>query len=298
MNATTAPTRSSIAPPPVPDAHIDVLLRALSGAAADDSVIERRAGLTRDERSMALFEARRRGLVEPWRKSKWYAGVWQLTDAGRARMAELEDAMQDVEAPDNGQIDEHAEFLVSAREGRALALREERAAIVEDYELGFEWRLIADEALADEGEWLRLIVARQRDAQTHASALQALMLVAQRELSALKVQLAEAEAGKRATEKALEAALGVTGDLDRQATALITERDLVRRENRALREERDTLCAKLDAANARIAALENAALLDAPDEDAEMTPGAVRLDRASERPHYNMAPPRRTPPAA
>ena len=74
--------------------------------------------------------------------------------------------------------------------------------------------------------------------------------------------------------------------------------DDARREIEALRAERDALRAKRDAANARIAALENAALLDAPDEDAEMTPGAVRLDRASERPHYNIAPPRRTPPAA
>lgn len=251
MNATATPhTRHPFAPQPAAPEHLDALVRALAGGTHDDHDLRWRAGLAYGEYTAALRDARAAGWVAPWRKSKWYAGIWQLTDAGRARLAELEDAMRDVVVPDNEQVDERAAFLAAARAGRAAALREERAAIVEDYELGFEWRLSEDNTIADESAWLRLIVARQQDAQTHVTVLNAQLLNARREIA-------------------------------------------------ALRTERDTLRAKLDAAAARVSELE-ATPGSAKPAASVIDDGPVALGdrKAQQRPAPTFAPPTRTPPAA
>jgi len=187
---TTSATRHRFAPQPAEPAQIDALVRALADGAHDDHALRALAGLRGYAYTAALRDARAAGWVAAWRESVWYAGTWQLTDAGRMRLAELEDAMQDVEVPDTGQVDERAEFLASAREGRAAALLEERAAIVEDYALAYEWRLSADETLADENEWLRLIVARQKDAMAHLAALESRALAREREIAALRTESA------------------------------------------------------------------------------------------------------------
>ncbi len=107
-------TRHRFAPQPAEPAQIDALVRALADGAHDDHALRLRAGLHGYAYTAALRDARAAGWVARWRKSEWYAGIWQLTDAGRMRLAELEDAMRDMEAPDTGQVDERADAAHAA----------------------------------------------------------------------------------------------------------------------------------------------------------------------------------------
>ena len=62
-----------------------------------------------------------------------------------------------------------------------------------------------------------------------------------------------------------------------QLAAVNIERDELRRENAAVRAERDDLAARLDAANAKVAARENAALVATPDPDTTTHPLVARV---------------------
>ena len=192
---------------------------------------------------------------------------------------------------------EHAELAAHAREfqrvfmaNRLLVPRQSLQTLAEwnaDEQYGHEWRLNA--ARTDE-ELIAVYQAQLADYAVTKERLATERILrddAQKQISAQKAQLVQAESNLNATQKMLDATIAERDELHAQITALMTERD--------------TLAAKLDAANAKLAALENAALVaesapapaDAPD---DVVTVALMDERA--RPPMKLTPPARKPDAA
>ena len=160
---------------------------------------------------------------------------------------------------ENGRIRDkvHAELAAHAREfqrvfmaNRLLVPRQSLQTLAEwnaDEQYGHEWCLNA--ARTDE-ELIAVYQAQLADYAVTKERLAAERILrddAQKQISAQKAQLVQAESNLNATQKMLDATIAERDELHAQITALMTERD--------------TLAAKLDAANAKLAALENAALV-------------------------------------
>ena len=174
---------------------------------------------------------------------------------------------------ENGRIRDkvHAELAAHAREfqrvfmapGMPRPLLQTLAEWNADEQYGHEWRLNA--ARTDE----ELIAVYQTQLADYAVTKERLATErilrddAQKQISAQKAQLVQAESNLNATQKMLDATIAERDELHAQITALMTERD--------------TLAAKLDAANAKLAALENAALVVTPDPDTTTHPLVARV---------------------
>lgn len=128
--------------------------------------------------SAALREARQAGLIQRWRKSEWYAGIWVLADAGRDRLNCIQE--QEVKVEDEHEpVSAYAHTDVRADEDDAWA---------------YEWRLNLADVLADENALLKHVVRRLNDAQAEIPVLQMRLLRANMRIAALERELADARA--------------------------------------------------------------------------------------------------------
>lgn len=268
MSATSATphtTRHPFAPQPARQEDVLDLLRVLArGGPWDEHEIRQALGLPfgSERFSAALREARMSGMIKRWRKSKWYSGIWILSDAGRAKLDKLEEQEAKVE-------DEYEPVS-------AYAHTDVRAEIVEDYALEYEWRLSLADAIEEESAFLKYIVRRLNDAQTIIPILQTQLLRANRRIAALERELADARSTANFAASAqdfVERVLRLNVD-EMSPLDAMTELMSLQREARLARTERDTLAAS------------------------ETAPAAVRMDRASQRqPKTAWTPPKRNPAA-
>lgn len=266
-------TTSQFTPSPHPFAPVaarqeDVLdlLRVLArGGPWDEHEIRQAMALPfgSERFSAALREARQAGLIQRWRKSEWYAGIWMLSDAGRERLNEIQEQEAKVEIDERGPVSAYAHTDV-------------RAEIVEDYALEYEWRLSLADAIEEESAFLKYIVRRLNDAQTIIPILQTQLLRANRRIAALERELADARSTANFAASAqdfVERVLRLNVD-EMSPLDAMTELMSLQREARLARTERDTLAAS------------------------ETAPAAVRMDRASQRqPKTAWTPPKRNPAA-
>lgn len=182
-------TTSQFAPSPHPFAPVaarqeDVLglLRVLArGGSWDEHEIRHALGLPfgSERFSAALREARMSGMIKRWRKSKWYSGIWTLSDAGRAKLEEMQQEGKVEEIDERESASAYAHVLGAARE------------IAEDDAWAYEWRLSLADAIEEESAFLKYIVHRLNDAQTIIPILQTQLLRANRRIAALERELAD-----------------------------------------------------------------------------------------------------------
>lgn len=197
MSATSATphtTRHPFAPQPARQEDVLDLLRVLArGGPWDEHEIRQALGLPfgSERFSAALREARMSGMIKRWRKSKWYSGIWILSDAGRDRLDKLEEQEAKVE-------DEYEPVS-------AYAHTDMRAEIVEDDAWAYEWRLSLADAFEEESAWLKHVVHRLNDAQVTIPALQLQLLRANLRIAALEREI-EALRAERDTLAASETA--------------------------------------------------------------------------------------------
>jgi len=151
-----------------------------------------------------------------------------------------------------------------------------------DAEYGAEWTLNEASMLADENATLTAQLVDYEVTKERLARERILCADAHRQISAQKAQLVQAESNLNATQKMLDATIAERDELHAQITALMTERD--------------TLAAKLDAATARLAERENAALVAEQDDDA--TPATLGDRRQQETRSIKWTPPTRSKPDA
>ena len=277
---TTPASPHRFAPRPAEPAHIDALLRAMvRGESHDDRELQYRTGLRGYDYTAALRDARAAGWVARWRKSEWYAGIWQLTDAGE-RLAEMEQEADMFEPRNAGEAREDAQ-----RAYEDWMLEQMRMVRVEDNhdaEYGAEWRISEAEMLADVCETQRVQLMDYAATKGRLTAALFLLDDARREIAALRAESATLAAKLDAATAELSA---------RENAEVLAESDWAAR---ILRLNVDEM-APLEALTALLALHRDVrAAAPAPD---VTTPAAVRMDSASLRQRVECPPPPRKPAA-